>query len=218
MNATASFFDSLLSRWILSLYLHLLLLWIFTSLRLIFVQGLPCLKAMLVDSLIACTGSPGTGKTTLCSSLPMVLSMAHIAEQEGCLGAVQSDGAAEIDIAALVDSWQAPGSAIIDGHLSHLLPVEAILILRCHPEVLRKRLEERGYSPEKVQANVEIELLGGPWNDLIADERPILEIDCSLESRQAIVAQWIDDGCPHSTTADDAIDWVQSLVDERNPL
>jgi adenylate kinase len=148
----------------------------------------------------------------------MVLSMAHIAEQEGCLGAVQSDGAAEIDIATLVDSWQPPHSGVIDGHLSHLLPVEAIIILRCHPEVLRKRLEERGYSPEKVQANVEIELLGGPWNDLIADERPILEIDCSLETRLTIVTQWIDDGCPHSTTVDDAIDWVQNLVDERNPL
>ncbi len=173
---------------------------------------------MLVDSLIACTGSPGTGKTTLCSSLPMVLSMAQIADQEGYLGDVQSDGAAEIDIAALIESWQPPKSAIIDGHLSHLLPVDAIIVLRCHPEVLRKRLEKRGYSSEKIQANVEMELLGGPWNDLIGEERPILEIDCSLNSPQAIVTQWIDDGCPHSTTADDAIDWVQNLVDERNPL
>jgi len=173
---------------------------------------------MLVDSLIACTGSPGTGKTTLCLSLPMVLSMTHIADQEGCLGEVQSDGAAEIDIAALIESWQPPKSAIIDGHLSHLLPVDAIIVLRCHPDILRNRLEERGYSLEKIQANVEVELLGGPWNDLIAEERPILEIDCSLESPQAIVTQWIGDGCPHSTNADDAIDWLQNLAIERNAL
>ena len=173
---------------------------------------------MLVDTLIACTGSPGTGKTTLCSSLPMVLSMTDIAEQEGCLGEVQSDGAAEIDIDALIDSWQPPKSAIIDGHLSHLLPVDAIIVLRCHPEILRNRLEERGYPAKKVQANVEMELLGGPWNDLIAEERPILEIDCSLESPQPIVAQWISDGCPPSTTADDSIDWLQNLANERNAL
>ncbi len=144
--------------------------------------------------------------------------MAHLAEQEGCLGEVQGDGAAEIDVAALISSWQAPKSAIIDGHLSHLLPVDAVIVLRCHPDVLRKRLAERGYPPEKIQANVEIELLGGPWNDLIADQRPILEIDCSLESPQAIVTQWISDGCPHSTTANDAIDWLQNLYNERNPL
>ena len=173
---------------------------------------------MIVDSLIACTGSPGTGKTTLCSSLPMTISMMQLAKQEDCLGEVQNDGAAEIDIEALIDSWKAPKSAIIDGHLSHLLPVDAIILLRCHPDVLRERLVERGYSSEKVQSNVEMELLGGAWNDLITDDRPILEIDCSNQNPHATVAQWISDGCPHSTTALEAIDWLQNLSDERNPL
>ena len=53
---------------------------------------------------------------------------------------------------------------------------------------------------EKIRANVEVEMLGGPWNDLLTDERPIYE--------GTDAHAWISAGCPHHTTPDMAIDWL----------
>ncbi len=49
---------------------------------------------------------------------------------------------------------------ILVGHLSHLLPVDIVVALRCHPEILRRRLEKRGWESSKIQENVEAEALG----------------------------------------------------------
>jgi adenylate kinase len=89
---------------------------------------------------------------------------------------------------------------LIDGHLAHHVPVDALVIVRCHPDELRKRLMQRGYSAQKVQANVEVEMMGGPWNELIGDSRPIFEGEG--------VREWIESGCPPHTTPDSAIDWL----------
>ncbi len=53
--------------------------------------------------------------------------------------------------------------AIIDSHLSHMLPsriVDAVVVLRCEPAELEKRLKKRGWSSEKVRENVEAEIIG----------------------------------------------------------
>ena len=89
---------------------------------------------------------------------------------------------------------------LIDGHLAHHVPVDALVVVRCHPNELRKRLIQRGYSAEKVQANVEVEMMGGPWNELIGDSRSIFEGEG--------VREWIESGCPPHTTPDSAIDWL----------
>mgnify|MGYP005741932863 FL=1 len=48
---------------------------------------------------IGVIGTPGCGKTTLCSKLGLpVISMKDLAEQNGCIGEIGEDGAAEIDV------------------------------------------------------------------------------------------------------------------------
>lgn len=52
---------------------------------------------------------------------------------------------------------------IIDSHLSHLLPsriVDFVVVLRCEPAELERRLSERGWSAEKIRENVEAEIIG----------------------------------------------------------
>ena len=126
---------------------------------------------------IGVIGTPGCGKTTFCqkSMLPTI-SLADYAREHDCLGEIEADGAAEMDVEKLSKIWVNPNElTLIDGHLAHHLPVDALIVIRCSPEELKSRLKARGYSDEKVRQNGVVEMLGGPWNDLINDHRPIFE-------------------------------------------
>jgi broad-specificity NMP kinase len=88
------------------------------------------------------------------------------------------------------------------------------VVLRCDPEILRGRLENRGYSTEKTEGNIEWELLGGAWNEREGDT-PWAEFDTSEESAEVIVTEiskWISDGFkPASPEA--WIDWIARMDD-----
>ena len=167
------------------------------------------------------TGTPGTGKTTVAEKLGgsgiAVDSVVSLAEKHGCLGELDpNDDARPVDIDSLFsklsEEWgSGPGpQVVIEGHLSHLLPVDGFVLLRCSPDELRKRLVERGYSEEKTIANVEWELLGGAWNE-INPNLPIIEFDTSKKPPDAVVGgivDWISDGFkPESPSS--AIDWIE---------
>ena len=169
---------------------------------------------------IALTGSPGTGKTTLALEMQSlgleVDSVKSLAEEHGFIGDLDpSDGARPIDIeklsSVLEDKWSSGDSSeyFIEGHLSHSLPVDAIIILRCAPIVLEKRLAARGYSAEKIASNVDWEIIGGPWNE-IDESVPCLEIDSSTDSASIIIgkiSEWISDGFK-PMDPDSSIDWI----------
>jgi len=170
---------------------------------------------------VALTGTPGTGKTTVSSLLresgKRVVSVEILAERFDCIeDADPDDGARPIDIPQLysraLDEWgESPDDSLfVDGHLSHLLPVDCVIILRCNPVDLQKRLEQRDYGERKVLQNVDWEILGGPWND-IEEEIPILEFDSSSDSPEAIfesILEWIVDGFKPERPAS-PIDWVE---------
>ena len=169
---------------------------------------------------LALTGAPGTGKTTVGSLLSEtgieVVSVEKLAEKFDCIGDTDpNDGARPIDMTVLCSTLEAKWSArpedtsVIDGHLSHLLPVDCVIILRCKPVVLRDRLVNRGYADGKVSQNVDWEILGGAWNEL-GELVPVIEFDTSSDSVDEIVEdilRWIADGFKPERPVN-PIDWV----------
>jgi len=80
------------------------------------------------------------------------------------------------------------GDVIIEGHTSHLFPVDIIIVLRCNPEVLKERLKKRYPSNHlKVQENLESEILGVITSEAILNNKNAYEIDTANKKPGQIV-------------------------------
>ena len=72
------------------------------------------------------------------------------------------------------------GNVIIEGHTSHLFPADIVIVLRCNPEILKKRLEKIYPSkPLKVKENLEAEILGVITSEAVMNNKKVYEIDTS---------------------------------------
>jgi adenylate kinase len=119
----------------------------------------------------AMTGTPGTGKTSaariMAPNMP-ALEVQDLASRSGQSG--PSGGPREVDLDRL-GRWMRrnpPGrsNTLVVGHLAHLLPVQDVVILRCHPLELARRLKGRpGLTPDELRENVVAEAI-----DLVAYE------------------------------------------------
>jgi len=71
-------------------------------------------------------------------------------------------------------------NVVIEGHTSHLFSVDVVIILRCNPEILKKRLVKRYPSnPLKIQENLEAEILGVITSEAVLNNRKVYETDTS---------------------------------------
>ena len=151
---------------------------------------------------LALTGTPGVGKTTISSLLAdvgyQVETVQDIAQRFGCIDDVDSeDGARPIDIddlnTQIHSEWKNDPikSIVVDGHLSHFLPVDCVVILRCSPSVLRKRLTGRSYAEQKISGNVDWEILGSAWAEM-DDTVPAIEFDSSSDGVETVFQRIMD--------------------------
>lgn len=111
---------------------------------------------------VALTGTPGVGKSSVARRLPK----GYRAEEVGRLalrwGVAEGSGRdVVVDLPRLARRLAArPPDApqVVVGHLAHLLPVDDVVVLRCDPVELGRRLRSarRGTSDER-HANVEAE-------------------------------------------------------------
>ncbi|WP_011977167.1 adenylate kinase family protein [Methanococcus maripaludis] len=152
--------------------------------------------------IIAITGTPGVGKSTVSNLLfeklksggkdIACINITEVVSKNGLYleKDIEMDSYV-VDFDKLNKYIQSVGTEdlILDGHVSHYLNPDYIIVLRANPLLIKNRLESRNYSSEKVKENVEAELLDVCLVESIEknDESKIFEIDCSEKDPEKIV-------------------------------
>ena len=133
---------------------------------------------------IAITGTPGTGKTSVAAVLRdrgyNVLDMTQYIKDHGLREEYDADrDTYDVDVERLNDCLLGYDDIIFEGHLAHFMDVDSVIVLRCHPDVMKSRLEARGYGPEKVSENIQAEVLDVILFEAVESEIPTYCVDTS---------------------------------------
>lgn len=149
--------------------------------------------------IIAITGTPGTGKSTVASIMSdfyPVLHLNEIVKSEGFYSGIDEQrGSLEVEMEALEVYLQnliaSSHDLIIEGHIAHLLQIDydMVIVLRCMPSILYDRLRAKGFNEDKIRENIEAEAL-----DLILVEaleggfKAVYEVNTTEQDANSVAA------------------------------
>ncbi|MFB6204612.1 MAG: adenylate kinase family protein [Candidatus Nanohaloarchaea archaeon] len=159
--------------------------------------------------IIALTGTPGTGKTSVSEELgyPVI----HLTEYVKEHGLGEQREEFEVDVPAMVESLEdLDGDHVIEGHLAHHVPADICIVLRCAPDELEERLSDRDYPPQKVRENIESEALDVVLVEAVEEQDTVVEVDTTgktVEETVETVKEKIERGEPDYGD----IDWTSEL-------
>ena len=147
--------------------------------------------------IIAVTGTPGVGKTTISKLLAERLGYEYVSIKEFAIekgiGTKVGDEL-EIDVDELADAMSGKfkgRDVIIDGHLSHFVPADLVIVLRAHPKLVAERLKERGYSKKKLAENVEAELIDVILVEALEENENVIEVDATGKTPEEVADEII---------------------------
>lgn len=164
--------------------------------------------------LIAITGTPGVGKTTTSHILRerghFVLDINQMAdEKDFVVGFDENRDSKIIDVERLDDFVQrhyTNDDYIFEGHLSHMLSVDVVIILRCDPLILKKRLSAKKWSDAKIKENVGAEILDVIKVEAYEMAENVYEVDTTNKTEEE-VADAIE-GVINGDYEEPHIDWL----------
>jgi len=154
--------------------------------------------------LVAISGTPGTGKTTVSNLLRnkgySIIDLNKLAVDKGLITGIDKKRNSKImDLEGvekyISDCYKNNDIIFIDGHASHLLNiVDYIIILRCHPKILKNRLKKEGWVSDKIKENVDAEILDVILCEAfeIHPENKIFEIDTTNASFKSVLSSIIE--------------------------
>lgn len=165
------------------------------------------------------TGTPCTGKTTIASRLNgRVIKINDLARSHGfIMGVDEEKGYDIIDIEKLSSHIcqrikDCDEVLIFEGHVTHLLDgADKVIVLRVSPDILKERLEGRGYSPSKIRENLEAEALGVCSAEAIEKHDGVYELDVSdltVDGAAELVGEVIKNGGDYPVGSVDFMEWL----------
>ena len=143
---------------------------------------------------VALTGTPGTGKTTVAARLGPSFRVVEVFELARQCGAARRDGSGwVVDLAATARAWRehrTPPADLVVGHVAHLLPIRDVIVLRCHPRELVRRLGRlrRGTVVERA-ANLVCEATDLILVEAVSLGRRVWEVDTTGRTPEAVARE-----------------------------
>jgi len=178
--------------------------------------------------IIAITGTPGTGKTSVSNILQEngfeVVDLNKIAVSNNFLiGDDEERDSKIVDVDTsnkyINENFKEKDIVFIEGHLSHLLKdVDKVIILRCHPDELRKRLSQKRWKKRKVKENIEAEILDIILCETIDvhPEKNVFEIDTTnmdINSVTYLIMEILNNNFEHMKKHNIGnIDWSEEIL------
>ena len=185
---------------------------------------------------IIISGTPGTGKTTISKKLTKILDAECLSLNEITIAKkyvlkydeVRDTYVADFEkliphiIRCIEKATKQEKHVIIEGHFADVIPneyIDLVVVLRCNPDKLKERLEERDYKPQKVKENLQAEILGDSMNYIIKKNLkvPILELDTSkynINELSELIFDIMKEKVDHKEYLYGNIDWLSWLCKE----
>ncbi len=158
--------------------------------------------------IIAISGTPGTGKTSVCKELCDKYDFTYVDGKQLVQGDVCSEYDEERDCEVVdVEKWceavenlvnkKGLKNAVIDSHFSHDLSpdfVDVCIIVTCEDKVeLQRRLAARGYSKAKVEENLEAEIMDVCAEEAEENGHTVIRLDTSTDRWKKELAKIMSD-------------------------
>ena len=143
---------------------------------------------------VAITGTPGVGKTGVAEALKDKYEIIHLAElvDRFTIGYDEERESKIVDEEAMdeyIRRIKEEGILLVEGHLSHLMSVDAVIVLRCHPEELKKRLAKKGWKEKKIGENLEAEALDIILERALEKHERVWEVDTTGRSVKEVARE-----------------------------
>ncbi len=132
---------------------------------------------------ITISGTPGTGKTTTAKLVSEILNLELISltdavrENELYTSYDERRKSFIVSPQKVRSYFSEKKGYVLEGVVAYMAPSDFAVVLRTDPKVLRKRLEEKGYSKEKIEENVEAEKLDVVLVSAVSENENVIQID-----------------------------------------
>jgi adenylate kinase len=163
---------------------------------------------------IAITGTPGTGKTAVAElvseSLKLPVLSANYLAKNHVIERDEPRDTDVVDVEAAAKSARLKKDCIVEGHLAHFFPADIVIVLRCRPAELKKRLEKKGWKKEKIRENIEAEGMNIISLEARDKNKTVFDIDTTELTVQEVAERIIE--AVVNKLKNDGLDFMEDLI------